>query len=276
MAYAVGSHPHVRSAESLAARFWTPVFFLLPGVFIKIFSKSELVFPLLAAAAGIFLIHFLCSALSGLKPDGWKQGVLPLFIFLWFLICPASVIWPGALIFPVVFFLTYESSGRLGAYTLHPVCASLLVTTLWFSKSFSDNAAPSFFVFDVLSLCFLGLCGLYLGLRGFIRVFPAIVFILTSLVIAFMTRVPLDYNFFHTVLFFGIFILSDSSLSPLISRAHVSAALAIGGAAIFLGIFQKNILSGCVLAFSTYGFLAPFLDSFTNHAEYSRLKVNHV
>lgn len=266
MNYFTGLHPHIRSEDSTASRYWTAAVLLLPCVIFKIISANPpaVLLPalLLAAAA----IHYLSGFLFSHRPKntGWRQGIPPLFAILWFLVLPAKTAFlPAVFSFAAAFFLVYECFGGLGAYPINPVLAGLLFLSLFFpQENLTVYPAPgSFAVWNILTLLFLAFGGLYLGVRKKIRLWPPLIFIGSVLGLSAVFAKPLDFELLYCSFILGFYFVPDSNTWPLKAGLHSFAA---AGAGVFMAGFilcGAEVLLAGAISLTVWNLFSPWFDS---------------
>lgn len=266
MTYFTGLHPHIRSEDSVASRYWTAALLLLPCVIFKIISlkAAAVLFPaLLLAAAGV---HYLCGFIfqDRSKNSGWLRGILPFLSVLWFLVLPEKIsFWPAVISFSFSLFLGYEVFGGLGAYAVNPVLAALIFTALFFPHENLNiySGSSSFAIWNILTLVFLAFGGLYLGIRRKIRLLPALVFIVSVFAFSAVFARPIDFELLYCAFVFGFYLVTDSNTAPLKAGLHLFSAAWAGILMAGFILFGTAVLTAGAVSLALCGLAAPWLDS---------------
>ena len=265
MVYSTGIHPHIRSSDSLAGRYWTASAFLFPSVIIKIVISWKQFFLLALLFCLTAAVRFSFGLMQPIrvKSASWRQGVLVLWIFLWFLMLPQKIFLPAAVlgfIFPLIFI--YELFGGLGAYPIHPVLAGFLITHLFFPQESLSGILESgrFFILGCSNLILLALGGIYLGLRKKIRLIPAFVFIGSVLLSALILRVTVDLEVFYTALLLGFYVQTDTAVSPLKAGAHLISALGSGLCMTALMMLGKGVMLSGTMSLAVWNLTSQGFD----------------
>lgn len=266
MVYSTGAHPHIRSADTLAGRYWTACAVLFPCVVLKIISLWPQVFLLLALFSAAAGIHFLSGFLSPGRPrnTGWRQGSLPLFIFLWFLISPHPVSFIASVSsFSFALFFIYEFFGGLGAYPLHPAAAGILFLRIFFPQEILTGftGTEHFSIWNVLPLLFLTFGGLYLGIQKKIRLLPALSFVAAALLFPLIFARPLDLEILYSVFIFGFYMVSDSNVSPLKASFHFLSGAGAGILMAGLMLTGAGVLPAGAVSLAVWSLLSQAFDS---------------
>lgn len=266
MAYAAGSHPHIRSNDSLAGRYWTAVVFLIPSAFIKIAGSWPKIFLLAALFLVTAAAHFILDAvnLSRAQNSGWRQGFLAVYILLWFLILPEKTNFgPAILSFLFSFVFIYEFFGGLGAYPIHPVLGGVLILRLFlYRESVNTILEPSsYFIWGCASLLPLAFGGIYLGIQKKIRLIPAISFIGTVIFLSWVSGRVMDIELFYALFIFGFYILTDTAVSPLKAGPHLFTALGSAFCMSLLMLLGGGIIGSGAVALAVWNLISQVLDS---------------
>lgn len=261
MTYVTGMHPHIRSAETVAGRYWTASALLFPCIILKIISAWPQLFSFLSLGLAAAAVHFASGFLRPQRPQqsGWHQGILPLFISLWFLIIPVQVSFAASVSsFAFALFFIYEFPGGLGAYPIHPVPAGILFLSLFFPhENLTAFADPgNFNLWNALVLLFLAFGGFYLGAQKKIRLMPAFFFMGSVLLFIFSSGRPIDLELLCALFIFGFYIVTDSNVSPLKANTHLLTAAGAGICAAGLILLGAGVLPAYAISLAAWNLVS--------------------
>lgn len=252
--------PHIRSADSLARRYWGQLIALLP-LFVTacLAGHAEILRIFLICLVSAIASEFLAAKLFR-KKEGLRNGEAVLAAALFSLLmpsrCPSEIVIFG--VFTAVF-AAKDVFGGTGSYLLHPLLLAHVFLQLCFPKIMSE---PMLLAGDgnAWTLAGVGLGGIILlkQKQGYWET-PVLFMLVCFICEALFGGREMPLAFFGGVLLTSFFLLADPVTLPLTRKG---AALFVLGAAFLSSKFGPEGFSIRSVGYAVLlmNFLTPWLD----------------
>jgi electron transport complex protein RnfD len=258
--YKTALPPHIRSADSLAGRYWGQLFALAPVFVTACFTgHAEILRVLLICLVSAVAFEFIATKLFR-KKENLRSGetvlTAALFSFLISSRCPSEIVILG--VFMTVF-VTKELFGGTGSYLLHPLLLARVFLQFCFPKVMSE---PILLAGEgsLWTLVSIGLGGIILlkQKKGYWET-PALFMSVCFVFEALFGGKEMLFTFFSGVLFTAFFFLADLVTLPLTRRG---TALFVLGAAFLSSRLNADGFSirSAGYAILLMNLLTPWLD----------------
>lgn len=274
MSFTVSPPPHKKTPMDVKNIIWYKIFALMPLVLVSIyFFGLPVLSHIIAGIAAAVALEAAIQKAFGHKISV-KDGDVVLIGMMMALVIPAEAPW-WLPILGVAFAVGFGKHifGGIGSYSFNPVLAAWVFLTLAYSSYMTPISVPQIGALSDLLLetgagypagvspLLVLIPGIYLLLRKYVEWRVPLSFFVTVLALAYLSG-HLPYALTGVLIFGGLFIVTDTTTSPVTKNGRIIYGL-VAGVLVFIYGFFSDYVAGTFYGLLLANAFSAFIENNT-------------